>query len=334
MQAIVQSGYGTSEVLTLREVKRPAPRDDQVLVRVRASCVHADVWHVMRGWPYIIRVMGNGLFRLPQPIPGTDVAGEVVEVGKNVADFRPGDAVFGKSVTGHEWKNGGAFAEYAAVSAQNLALKPAHLSFEEAATVPTSGAIALENIRDWGLETGKKVLILGAGGGVGSIAVQLAKSYGAEVTVVDRQSKLETLRELGADHAIDFEREDFAGKGQRYDLLFDVVGTRSLADCRRALVRQGTYILIGHDHYGVDGGTLLGSIPRFLKLLFVQPFVTQRLGLRTTTPSEPHLVTLTRLLEQRLLTPRVEQVFPLAEVRAAMRALEEGQSRGRIVLTI
>ncbi len=234
MQAIVQSGYGTSEVLSLREVERPVPRDDQVLVRVRASSLHADVWHVMRGWPYVIRVMGNGLFRLPQPIPGTDVAGEVVEVGKSVEDFRPGDAVFGKSVTGHEWKNGGAFAEYAAVPAQNLARKPAHSSFEEAATVPTSGAIALENIRDWGLEAGKKVLIVGAGGGVGSIAVQLAKSYGAEVTVVDRASKLETLRELGADHTIDFEREDFAKEGQRYDLLFDVVGTRSLADCRRA----------------------------------------------------------------------------------------------------
>jgi NADPH:quinone reductase-like Zn-dependent oxidoreductase len=216
MKAIVQDRYGPPDVLELRDIDKPVVNDGEVLIRVHAASVHPDVWHVLRGLPYVLRIMGAGLLRPKNSIPGTDVAGHVESVGKEVALFQPGDEVFGESVRGHQWHNGGAYAEYVSVPENALALKPANITFEQAAAVPTSGLIALQGLHEYGqVHAGQKVLINGAAGGVGTIAVQLAKAYGAEVTGVDSARKLEMIRSLGADRVIDYAREDFTRSGER-----------------------------------------------------------------------------------------------------------------------
>src|ERR687898_3595233 len=226
MKAIVQEQYGSPyDVLNLKDIDMPVLKDDEVLVRVRAASVHPDVWHVVRGLPYVLRLMGAGLLRPKNSVPGTDVAGHVESVGKNVSHFQQGDEVFGETIKGYQWTNGGAYAEYVSVPQDALALKPANVTFEQAAAVPTSGLIALQILPNEGrLQPGQSVLVNGAGGGVGALAVKIAKAYGAEVAGVDNPEKLEMVRSLGADHVIDYPQEDFHKSSERYDLNLDIPG--------------------------------------------------------------------------------------------------------------
>ena len=335
MKAIVQEGYGpVDKVLHLRDVPRPAVGDHEVLVRVRAASAHPDVWHVVTGRPFVLRLMGPGLRRPNDTIPGTDLAGTVEEVGENVTEFSPGDDVFGESRRGMGWRNGGTFADYVSVPQDLLALKPGNITFEQAAAVPTAGIIALHNLPTGRrLRAGQHVLINGAGGGVGSMAVQLARAYGARVTGVDGPDKLDMVRSLGANHVVDYTREDFTRGAERYDLIFDVASNLSLSDCRRALTPTGIYVFIGHDHYGKARGRVLGSLPRALGLMALSPFVRQ---LPTPDLSNPRqsdaMVALKRFIEAGQLTPVVNRTFPLGEVRDALRYLAEGHARGKVVV--
>jgi NADPH:quinone reductase-like Zn-dependent oxidoreductase len=336
MKAIVQEKYGSPDLLELREIDKPAVEDDEVLVRVRAASVHPDVWHVVLGVPHVLRIMGAGLVRPRNRVPGTDVAGHVESVGKDATRFRPGDEVFGETVRGHQWRNGGAYAEYVSVPEDALAPKPANLTFEQAAAVPTSALIALHGLRDQGrIQPGQRVLINGAGGGVGSVAVQLAKAFGANVTGVDSTGKLDLVRSLGADSVIDYSRDDFTRSGERWDLILDVPGNHSLSDVRRALTRDGTYVLIGHDHFGATGGRWLGSLPRFFKLMVMSPFVRQLPGPNFSMPKKKDaLAVLSEFIEAGKIAPVVDSAFPLSDVPAALRYLEEGHAQGKVVITV
>jgi len=336
MKAIVQDKYGSPDVLELREIDKPVVKDDEVLVRVHAASVHPDVWHVVRGWPYALRLMGAGLLKPKNSVPGTDVAGHVESVGKNVMQFQPGDEVFGETSRQWQWHNGGAYAEYVSVPEEQLALKPANITFEQAAAVPSSGFIALSGLRHQGqVRPGQKVLINGAGGGVGALAVQLAKAYGAEVTGVDSTRKLDMVRSLGADQVIDYTQEDFTQSGERYDLILDVPGNHSLSECRRALTPEGTYVLIGHDHFGVSGGRWLGSLPRFFKLVVMSPFVSQLPDLNFSMPSKKDsMAVLREFIEAGKITPVIDRTYPLSEVPEAIRYLEEGHVQGKVVVTV
>ena len=333
MKAIVHDRYGPPDVLRLSDVDPPAVGDDEVLVRVRAASVHPDVWHVVTGQPLVLRLMGNGLRRPKHRVPGTDMAGEVEAVGGAVTRFRPGDEVFGETRRGYQWRNGGAYAEYVAVPHELLARKPAGVSFEQAAAVPTAGFIALANLRGRAsVRPGQKVLVNGAGGGVGMLAVQIAKARGAEVTGVDAAGKLDLVRSLGADRVLDFAREDFTRAGERYDLIFDVPGNHSFSACRRALEESGTYVLIGHDGFGASR---LGSLPRFLRLVARTPFTRQLPGLDFSTPDKGATMSaLAELVEAGSLTPVVDRTFPLSEVPEAIRYLVAGRAVGRIIVTV
>ncbi len=311
MKAIVQNRYGSPDVLELREIDEPVAGDDQLLVRVRAASVHADVWHVMRGVPYVLRIMGAGLRRPKNLVPGTDLAGHVQSVGKNVTRFRAGDEVFGQSLVANLWRHGGAFAEYAAVPETRLELKPANLTFEQAAAVPTSGPIALQGLRDEGrIQAGQKVLINGAGGAVGTFAVQLAKACGAHVTGVDTAGKLDMLRSIGADRVVDHTQADVTKSGERYDVVLDIAGNHPWPDIRRALTPEGTYVLIGHDQYGAAGHRWLGSLGRFAKLLVISPFVSQLHPFRGAKDPGDRLVVLKELIEAGKVTPVIDRTFP------------------------
>jgi NADPH:quinone reductase-like Zn-dependent oxidoreductase len=336
VKAIVQARYGSADVLELRDVAAPAPGPDDVLVRVRAASVHPDVWHVLHGRPYVLRIMGAGLRRPRQPIPGTDVAGTVESAGASVTRFRPGDEVFGETVKGYQWHNGGAFAEYAAIPAEALAAKPARLTFEQAAAVPTSALIALHNLRGRSeVRPGQRVLINGAGGGVGIFALQIAKARGADVTAVDAGAKLDTLRSVGADRVIDHTQQDFTQAGDRYDLIVDIPGNRPFSACRRVLAPDGTYVLIGHDGYGTTAGRWLGSLGTFARLLIRTPFVRQLPKPEFSTPSKREsMAVLAQLIEEGRLTPVVDRTFPLAEAAAAIRYLESGQAQGKVVIAL
>ena len=336
MKAIVQTKYGSpDEVLDLRQVDKPVTGDDEVLIRVHAASVHPDVWHVVRGFPYVLRLMGAGLRTPKHRIPGTDMAGHVDSVGKNVTRFHPGDAVFGECVEKHQWTNGGNYAEWVSVREGALAHKPANVTFEQAAAVPTSGLIALRVLREEGrIQAGQTVLINGAGGGVGSLAVQIAKSYGTHVTGVDTGRKLEMIRSLGADRVIDYTKEDFTRSGERYDLIFDVASNLSLSDCKRALTRDGTFALVGHDHFGTVGRRWFGSIPRFMGLQMMAPFVRCLKGRRKVTDAKLPLAVLQELLEAGQITPHIDRTFPMSEACAAIRYLVEGHPLGKVVLTV
>jgi NADPH:quinone reductase-like Zn-dependent oxidoreductase len=335
MKAIVQERYGSADVLELREIDRPTAGDDEVLVRVRAASLHPDVWHAMKGVPFVLRVMGSGLRKPKNVVPGTDLAGQVESVGRNVTRFKPGDEVFGLSVLANLWRNGGAYAEYAAVPEARLQLKPAELTFEQAAAVPTSGSLAVQAVRDEGrIRSGQRVLINGAGGAVGSFAVQLAKAYGAEVTGVDAPGKLDMLRSIGADRVIDYTQEDFTESGERYDVVLDIAGTRPWSESKRALTPDGTYVLIGHDQYGRSGHRWFGSLGRFAKLMVISPFVSHLHPFRGAKDPGDRLIVLKELIEARKITPVIDRTFPLSEVPEAIRYLESGQTRGKIVITV
>ena len=335
MKAVVQEGYGSLDALEVREVARPAPADDEVLVRVRAASVHPDVWHVVCGRPYVLRLMGAGLFKPKNPIPGTDVAGVVEAVGKNVTQFQPGDEVFGETIGSMQWINGGAFAEYVTVAEECLALKPTNVTFEQAASVPTSGYIALLNlgeVRQVG--PGQEVLVNGAGGGVGALALQLARAYGARVTAVDSTNKLSLLRELGADHVLDYTRESFTERGVRYDLIFDIPGNHPFSECRRALTPEGKYVLIGHEKFGAAGKRIFGLIPHFFKLMFLSLFVKQLPKPNFSMPSKKDAIAVFReFLEAGKITPVIDRAYPLSEASEAIHYLMEGEPQGRVVIT-
>jgi NADPH:quinone reductase-like Zn-dependent oxidoreductase len=335
MKAIVQNRYGSPDVLEPGEIETPVAGDDELLVRVRAASIHADVWHVMRGVPYVLRIMGAGVRRPKNLVPGTDLSGVVESVGRNVTRFHPGDEVFGQSLVANLWRHGGAFAEYAAVPAARFERKPAALTFEQAAAVPTSGSLAVQVVRDEGrVEAGQEVLINGAGGAVGTFAVQLAKAYGAHVTGVDRAEKLETIRSIGADRVLDHELEDFTRSGERYDAIIDIAGNHPWPAIKRAVTPEGTYVLVGHDHYGGSGHRWFGSLGRFGKLMVISPFVRQLHPFRGARDPGDRLVVMRELIEAGKVTPVIDRTFPLAEVPQAMRYLESGQATGKVIITI
>lgn len=335
MKAIVQDGYGLpDDVLRLRQIDRPVAGDDEVLVRVHAASVHPDVWHMVTGRPYVLRLMGAGLVKPKNPVPGTDVAGVVESVGKDVVRFGPGDEIFGETFLELQWRNGGAFAEYVCVPQDALALKPGNISFEQAAAMPTSGFIALLNLQNGELvKPGQSVLINGAGGGVGSIAIQLCKAYGTRVTGVDVREKMELVQSLGADHFIDYAREDFTRRGERYDLVFDVASNLSLASCKRVLTPTGFYVPIGHDHFGGSSGKVFGSLPRFIMLMAIKRFVRQLPNRGYAIPSKKDVMAVLKdLLEMGKITPVIDRCFPLGEVPDAIRYLAGGRARGKIII--
>jgi NADPH:quinone reductase-like Zn-dependent oxidoreductase len=252
-----------------------------------------------------------------------------------VTRFQPGDEVFGETDRSYHWRNGGAFAEYASVPQDALARKPDRITFEQAASVPTTGLIALLNLPAAGELPGQRVLVNGAGGGVGGFAVQVAKAYGATVTGVDRTEKLELVRSLGADRVIDYTREDFTRGGERYDLIFDIPGNHPFSDCRRVLAPEGKYVLIGHDQFGAAGGRWLGSLPQFFRLVVRSPFVKQLSGLRFSTPRKQDLMArLTELLAAGKLTPVIDRTYPLSEAPEAIHYLATGDARGKVVITM
>lgn len=334
MKAIVHDRYGSPDVLELREVAKPAVGDDEVLVRVRAASLHPDVWHVVSGRPFVMRLMGAGFLKPKNPIPGTDMAGVVESVGRNVTRFRQGDEVFGETIDTHQWTHGGSFAEYVSVRSDLLALKPENITFEQAASVPTSGFIALLNLRGGRvIRPGHKVLINGAAGGVGALALQMAKAWGAHVTAVDSTRKLDMLRKLGADEVIDYTREDFTQSDVRYDLIFDVPGNHSMSACMRVLEPDGKYVLIGHEQYGADGKRVFGLLPRFL-VYIVRSLFVRRLRLGRSVPTRQEALAVFReLLEGGKVTPIIDSTYPLGECREAFRHMIEDDLQGKVIIT-
>lgn len=336
MKAIVQRRYGPIDDLELREVQPPVPGDDEVLVRVHATSVHPDVWHVVRGRPHILRLLGAGVRRPHTPIPGTDMAGTVASVGRNVTRFEEGDAVFGETTPSHQWANGGAWAEYVTAKPEWLAAKPGDVPFEQAAAVPTSGYIALLNLRGGtAVRAGMEVLVNGAGGGVGMLALQIAKARGARVTAVDHTRKLDMLRALGADRVLDHTRDDFTRGDARYHLIVDVPGNHPFAACRRALTPEGKYVLIGHEHFRASDSGLLGLLPRMVGLM-TRALITQELRLgRSAIPTRADAMAALRdLLAAGTLTPVIDRTFPLHEAPAALRYLAEGEPCGKVMISV
>ena len=338
MRAVVQNRYGPyAEVLSVRKIPTPTAGPGQVLVAVRATSVHADVWHAVHGIPYVMRLAGSGVRGPKQRIPGTDLAGEVVAVGPGATRFAVGDRVYGEITRGANlWANAGAFAEFVAVDETLLANFPDHLTFEEAAAVPTAAMIALANLRDSGqVRAGQRVLVNGAGGAVGVWAVQLAKVFGAHVTAVDAPAKLDLLRDLGAHTVIDYTREDFTQAGVRYDIVFDIVSQAPFSHVRRALQPDGTFVLIGHDQYGKSRHRVFGSLTRMLPLLAISPVVKQIPPIRSGPPRSENLATITKLLAAQRIRPVVDdQTFHLDQVVPAMDHLTSGDAKGRVVLTV
>ena len=335
MKAVVQERYGSPDYLEVREVPDPVPATEEVLVRVQAASLHPDVWHVVCGRPYALRLMGSGFLKPKNPIPGTDMAGVVEALGSGVTRFRPGDAVFGETLAKEQWANGGAYAELVAVHQDLLALKPDNVSFEQAASVPASGFITLNNLRgvtDW--RPGKRVLINGAGGGVGSLAVQITKAHGAHVTAVDTTSKLAMLRSLGADEVVDYTEEDFTRRGVRYDLIFDIPGHRPFSAFRASLEPDGRYVPIGHDGYGALGKDVFGLIPHFLSLMIRARFDRQLRGPGLPLASKKDAIaTLRELLQAGKVTPMIDSTFPLSEVREAFLRMMQGETLGKVILS-
>lgn len=334
VQAVIQRKYGRPrDVLTVDEAERPVPQAGQVLVEVRAASVHADVWHTTTGRPLMLRVMGNGFFRPRGKIPGTDVAGVVAEVGEGASGLEVGDRVFGETIKGHQWKNGGSFAEYVAVDAASLREIPDGVGFTAAGSVPTSGLIAHRTMTEEGkLQPGDSVLINGAGGAVGTVALQIAKARGAQVVAVDRTEKHAMLLELGADAVIDYTAEDFTQSGKLFDVLYDIPGNRSFEDLGRVLKPGGRYVLIGHDDFGKKGSRFVGSaVPNYLRLATRRPF-GKSVDIEVEKSDDP-LGELARLLADGKLTPPIGGVFALDAAVDAMEALAAGDVAGKIVLT-
>jgi NADPH:quinone reductase-like Zn-dependent oxidoreductase len=321
MKAIVQGRYGSPDVLELRDVEKPVPGENEVLVRVRAAAVNIGNWHLLRGIPYAMRP-AVGLFKPKHEIPGLDLAGQVEAVGGSVKQFQPGDEVFG-------WCDG-AFAEYACTDENNLLAKPANLTLEQSAAVGDSAFTALNAVRDQGkVQPGQKVLVNGASGGVGTFAVQIAKSFGADVTGVCSTRNVDMVRSIGADRLIDYTQGDFTQTEQHYDVMLDLVGSRSLSECRRALTARGTYVLVGV----ADMGRWFG-LARQIKVLSLSPFVRQRMRVFIVRHNREDLVVLKELVDAGKVTPVIDRRYALSEVSEALRYQGEGHPQGKIVIAV
>ena len=328
MKAIVYCDYGLAN-LKLEEVEKPVPNDDQILVRVRAASVNPYDWHFIEGTPKIMRAMGVGLRKPKDTRVGVDFAGTVEAVGKNPAaagQFKPGDEVFGGK--------GGAFADYVCPRAgRAVALKPANITFEQAASVNIAGITALQALRDKGkVQSGQKVLINGASGGVGTFAVQIAKSLGADVTGVCSTRNVDLVRSLGADHVIDYTKEDFTKTGQRYDVILDNVGNQPLLRFRRALIPKGKYVMIGGG--GPNDQGLIGPLFRPIKAMLLSPFVSQEMGMFMADTNQKDLAVLADLMQSGKVKPVIDRTYKLSEVPAAIAYLEQGHARGKVVITV
>jgi NADPH:quinone reductase-like Zn-dependent oxidoreductase len=326
VKAIVRDTYGSPDVLELTDIDKPEPGDDEVLLRVHAASVNPADWHILRGAPYIARIE-FGLRKPKDRVLGCDVAGHIEAVGKNVTMLQPGEEVFGSP-----FMHGlGAFAEWVCISEDLLAPKPAALSFEQVAAVPLAALTALQGLRDQGrIEPGHKVLIIGASGGVGTFAVQIAKAFGANVTGVCSTRNVEMVRALGAEHVIDYTQEDFTQSGQKYDLIFQLAGTLSPSECRSALTSNGNLVLSS----GESEGRWIGPVDRVIKGFVLSPFVSQKMASFTVKPNREDLQLLKQFIEDGTLTPVIDRTYPLAQVPEAMRYLEEGHARGKVVITL
>jgi NADPH:quinone reductase-like Zn-dependent oxidoreductase len=321
MKAAVYGRYGPSDVVQMKDVEKPVPRDNEVLIKVRAASVNPQDWHFMRGTPYILRIQA-GLRKPKDTRLGVDVAGQVEAVGGNVTQFRPGDEVFGSCR--------GAFAEYACTSESALVMKPDNVTFEQAASVPVAALTALQGLRNKGqIQPGQKVLINGAAGGVGTFAVQIAKSFGADVTGVCSTRNVDMVRSIGADHVVDYTQEDFTKSGQRYDLFFDCVGNHSLSACRGVLTPKGVYIAVG----GPSGRWMIGPLTRAITAPVLSRFVSQKLVMVLAKPNQKDLTIVRDLIEAGRATPVIDKRYRLSEVPDAIRYLEEGHARGKVVIT-
>jgi NADPH:quinone reductase-like Zn-dependent oxidoreductase len=326
MKAVVHTNYGPPDVLEIRDIKKPVPNDDQVLVKVRAASVNPLDWHFMEGTPYIMRLMMEGIRKPKDPRLGVDYAGTVEAVGKNVTQFKPGDEVFGN--------RSGAFAEYLCARADRaIALKPANMTFDQAAGVPVAGLTALQGLRDKGkVQPGQKVLINGASGGVGTFAVQIAKTFGADVTGVCSTRNLELVRSLGADHVIDYTKEDFTKSDERYDVILDNVGTQPLSGFRRVLKPNGICVIIGGG--GPNDGRWVGPMARPIKAKLMSPFISQKMGMMLAQANKDDLNVLADLMQSGKVTPVIDRTYPLSEIREAVRYVETGRARGKVIITV
>jgi NADPH:quinone reductase-like Zn-dependent oxidoreductase len=322
MKAIVSEKYGPPDVLKFEEIQKPVPEDNEVLIKVHAAAANAGDWHLLRGEPFMVRLM-FGLFKPKLKILGVDVAGQVEAVGRNVAQFQSGDEVFGDlSESGY-----GAFAEYVSVPENAIALKPANMTFEEVAAVPSAAITALQGLRDQGqIQPGKKVLVNGASGGVGSFAVQIAKSFGAKVTGVCSTRNVDMVRSIGADHVIDYTQEDFTQNGHRYDLIIDVAAYRSISDYKPVLNPEGVYVMVG------------GATAQFFQAMLLGPWMSMtgsnKMGTFIKKPNKEDLTVLKELLEAGKVMPMIDRRYPLNEAAEAIQYLEEGHARGKVVITI
>jgi NADPH:quinone reductase-like Zn-dependent oxidoreductase len=320
MKAIVFHEYGSADVLRCEEIEKPTPGDHDVLLKVRAAAVNPLDWHVMRGKPYVVRLFSG--IRTPTFRIGVDVSGQVEAVGREVTAFRPGDEVFGSCRQ--------AFAEYACTSETALVKKPRNLTFGQAASAPVAAFTALQGLRDKGrLQPGQRVLINGASGGIGTFAVQIAKSFGANVTGVCSTRNVEMVRSIGADSVVDYTREDFTRSGSRYDLLLDCIGNRSLSACRRVLTARGTYVGVA-----APKGEWIGLLLQFIKTLVVSRFVSQRLVGLLAKPNKEDLATVSGLMEAGKVRPVIDRQYQLSETAEAIRYLEAGHVRGKVVVTM
>jgi len=323
MKAIVHTKFGPPDLLELKEVAKPTPKEEEVLVKVHAASLNAFDWHILRAKPFLVRLAGFGFLKPKHKIPGVDIAGRVEAVGRNAKQFQPNDEVYG-DLSGCGL---GAFAEYVCAPENLLALKPANLSFEEAAAVPMAAVTALQGLRDKGkIQPGQKVLIHGASGGVGTFLVQIAKSFGAEVTCVCSTRNVDIARSIGADHVIDYTKEDFTQNGQRYDLIVGANGDRSLSDYKRALNPKGIYVMSG------------GSMAQIFSALLLGPWMSmtgsKKMATVAAKPSQRDLVVMRELLETGKVKPVIDRRYTLSEVAEAIRYLEEGHAQGKVVITV
>ena len=325
MKAIVYYEFGSPDVLQLEEIEKPVPNDNQVLVKVQAVSVNPFDWHFMEGAPYIARLLAFGPLKPKSPRLGVDFSGTVEAVGKNITQFKPGDEVFGGKV--------GAYAEYVVIAEKFLVMKPANITFEQAGSVQIAGLTALQGLRDKGkIQPGQKVLINGASGGVGTFAVQIAKSLGANVTGVCSGRNVELVRSLGADQVVDYTKEDFTKSGQRYDVIIDNVGNRSLSEYRRVLNPIGKYVLIGGG--GVNDNRWTGPIGVVIKTLLLKPFISQEMKMMLADVNKEDLNFLANLMQSGKVTPVIDKTYPFSEIREAIRYVETGRARGKVAVTL
>jgi NADPH:quinone reductase-like Zn-dependent oxidoreductase len=323
MKAVTHTEYGSPDVLQLKEVEKPTPKDDEVLIKVHAASVNAADWHLLRADPFLVRLMGGGLLKPKNTILGADVAGRVEVVGRSAKQFQPGDEVFGElSASGN-----GAFAEYVSAPEKALVLKPTKMTFEEAAAIPMAAVTALQGLRDKGqIQPGQKALINGASGGVGTFAVQIAKSFGAEVTAVCSTSKMEMARSIGADHVIDYRHEDFTKNGQYYELILAVNGYHPLSAYKRALSPEGICVVAG------------GSMTQLFQALLLGPWMSvtggKKIRVVSAKPNQKDLAYIKELFEAGKIAPVLDRCYPLSQVAEAIRYLEEGHAKGKVVITV